>query len=277
MPSTSWRSALAPRTGCPPDRATWARSRSGRSGMPSAKRPASGSRLVSRVPAVGTRAERGSARNTPARGCTGRKLRVEGPVRFSEALPLPELPAEVPRKPDGAPAFCSEVAVLAVPEKERLPGFDFLFDLGQAVRTVDRVTLHNAAVESAVKEFVLHASATGKEAADLHEVFRGALEARSGPQSFRVPAFRHDSSSCASSPITIPAGRLALAEFEAFAPDGTNIVTIQGPEGRKMTGGLVRFTAEEGQERQWKAENINDGRTSGARGSWAAQDRRRSW
>ena len=133
------------------------------------------------------------------------------------------------------------------------------------------MTLHNAAAETAVKGFVLQASATGKQAADFHEVFRGTLEARTGPQSFRVPAFRARFLKLRVLSGHNSAGRLALAEFEAFAADGTNIVTIQGPEGRKMTGGLLRFTTEAGQEREWKAENINDGRTSGGTGSWAVE------
>ncbi len=206
-----------------------------------------------------------------SKGLYWAQVSVEGPVRFSEVLPFPKLPATVPRTPAGTPAFCSEVAVLAVPERERLPAFDFLFDLGPGLHTVDRVTLHNAAAETAVKGFVLQASATGKQATDLHEVFRGTLEARTGPQSFRVPAFRARFLKLRVLSGHNSAGRLALAEFEAFAADGTNIVTNQGPEGRKMSGGLVRFTAEAGQEREWKAENINDGRTAGGTGSWAVE------
>jgi hypothetical protein len=88
-----------------------------------------------------------------SKGLYWAQVSVEGPIRFSEVLPFPKLPATVPRTPAGAPAFCSEVAVMAVPEQERLPGFDFLFDLGPGLHTVDRVTLHNVAAESAVKGF----------------------------------------------------------------------------------------------------------------------------
>ena len=49
------------------------------------------------------------------------RVAVEGPARFSEALPFPGLPRAVPRKPDGSPAYYSEVAVLAVPERRTCP------------------------------------------------------------------------------------------------------------------------------------------------------------
>jgi hypothetical protein len=205
-----------------------------------------------------------------SKGLYWSQLKVEGPARFSEVLPFPKLPSRVPRKADGSPAFFSEVAVLAVPDKERCPGFDFVFELDPGVHTVERVTLYNVAAETAVKEFIVYASESGIEAADFHEAFRGALEARTGPQSFRIPAVR-----CRYLKLRVvsgydPAGRVALAEFEAYSPDGKNIVTIQRSDGRKPTGGLLRFTSEAGLEREWMAQNVYDGRLSGPAGSWAA-------
>lgn len=44
------------------------------------------------------------------------ELSVEGPRSFDQVLPLPKLPAAIPRKADGAPAFLKNVAVLAVPD-----------------------------------------------------------------------------------------------------------------------------------------------------------------
>jgi (4-O-methyl)-D-glucuronate---lignin esterase len=205
-----------------------------------------------------------------SKGLYWSQVSVEGPIRFSEVLPFPKLPTRVPRKRDGTPAFYSEVAVLAVSEKEHCPGFDFLFDLAPGIHTIDRVALHNVAAESAVKEFVVFASAAGMEAADFHEAYRGVLEARTGPQSFRIPAVRARYLKLRVVSGHNAAGRVALAEFEAYAPDGKNVVTIQRSDGRRPTGGLLRFTAEAGLEREWKADNVYDGRLAGATGSWAA-------
>lgn len=41
--------------------------------------------------------------------------KVEGPVRFSEALPFPKVPGNAPKRNDGLPAFWKDVAVVAVP------------------------------------------------------------------------------------------------------------------------------------------------------------------
>jgi len=204
-----------------------------------------------------------------AKGLYWTRASVTGPARFSETLPFPALPPAVPRTPSGAPAYYSDVAVLAVPEKQRVPGFDFVIDLAPGTHTIERLVLHNAEAATAVKEFAVYASATGIEEADFREIFRGALEPRTGPQSFR----------CAPSAaryvlLRVISGynpaRVTLAEFEGFDPQGRNVVTVQMPNGRKPVGGLVRFTLQAGFSREWMAENIYDGRLAGDRGSWAA-------
>ncbi|MEK7406453.1 MAG: glycosyl hydrolase, partial [Acidobacteriota bacterium] len=211
-----------------------------------------------------------------SKGLYWSRLSVQGPARFSQVLPFPELPAPVPRKADGSPAYFTDVAVLAVPEKQRWPGFDFVFDLAPGIHTVNRVTLHNAAAESAVREFVVHASDTGAEAGDFREVFRGVLEARTGPQTFPIPDVRAKFLKLRVLSGHHPA-RVALAEFEAFSAGGKNVVTVQLPDGRKTIGGLLRFTTQAGLDREWMAENLYDGRLSGAIGSWAADSPPPPW
>lgn len=189
--------------------------------------------------------------------------RVTGPSRFSEVLPMPALP---PRSPGGA----TLIAAVAIPEAERVPGFEFLIDLAPGAHTVDRLVLHNGRPEFAAKDFVVFASATGTDAADFREVARGTLKAEGGPQPFPITPVRSQYLM-----FRILSGynaaRVELAEFEALTPDGGNVATIMGPQGRKITGGLLRFTAEAGLDREWRAQNICDGRPGDLAGSWAAE------
>jgi len=199
-----------------------------------------------------------------AKGLYWTRTVVEGPTHFTQALPFPKL---APTAPD--PPFYSDAAVLALPESERLPGFDFVIDLAPGAHTLERVVLHNAEAATAAKEFVVFASETGAETADFREICRGTLEARTGPQSFPCSAAVR----ARFLKLRIVSGyhpnRTTLAEFEGLSADGKNVVTVQTPIGRKLQGGLLRFTAEAGFSREWMAENIYDGRLEGARGSWA--------
>lgn len=43
-------------------------------------------------------------------------IRVSGPKRLDQVLPLPPVPKKAPTAPDGSPLYCREVAVLALPE-----------------------------------------------------------------------------------------------------------------------------------------------------------------
>jgi hypothetical protein len=212
-----------------------------------------------------------------SKGLYWSRITTRGPGRFRMTVPFPAVPAAAPVTTAGTPAWWREVALLAVPAKRRRAGFDFLFDIGPGVQTLTRIALHNAAADSAVKEFAVFASATGTETAAFEEVFRGALDARTEEQSFALHAVRarylilrvisgHD-----------PGGRVALSEFRAFTADGSNVVTVQTPIGRKITGGLLASPPEAGLEREWKAENIYDGRLTGSAGSWAASGPAPAW
>ena len=205
-----------------------------------------------------------------SKGLYWARVTVHGPERFSRVIPFPALPASAPRKPDGSPAFAKEVALLAIPAKRRRPGFDFVLDIGPAVHTLTRIALHNASPDSAVKEFALYAAVDGTDAADFKEVFRGTLSDRTGAQAFPLPGVPARYLKLRVVSGHNAGGRVALAEFQAFTADGANVVTVQTPIGRKITGGLLASTAEAGLEREWMAENIYDGRLAGAAGSWAA-------
>jgi hypothetical protein len=198
-----------------------------------------------------------------SKGLYHSSLRVKGPARISEVLPMPALPA--------APAYPTLVAAVAVPEAQRVPGFDFLIDLAPGAHTIDRVVLHNGRPEFAAREFVVYASATGTDSADFREVLRGALQPQTEPQAFRFAPARAQYVLLRILSGYDPGGRVEVAEFEGFSADGRNVVTTLGPQGRKITGGLLRHTAELGLDREWRAQNICDGILTGPLGSWAAQ------
>jgi hypothetical protein len=205
-----------------------------------------------------------------SKGLYWSRLNLRGPQKFSGLLPFPKLPAAAPRKPDGTPVLASEVALLAVPAKRRLPGFDFLFDIGPGVQTLTRIALHNASPETAVKDFAVYASTSGTDAADFKEIFHGVLENRTGPQTFPLANLQARYLKLRVATAHNPTGRVALSEFQAFSPDGANVVTVQTTIGRKISGGLLSSPAEAGLEREWMAENIYDNRLAGPNGSWAA-------
>ena len=49
------------------------------------------------------------------------KIQVTGPGNYNKVLPLPELPANAPKKTNGKLAFLKNVAVLAMPQARRQP------------------------------------------------------------------------------------------------------------------------------------------------------------
>lgn len=198
------------------------------------------------------------------------RLQVTGPSRFSAELPMPEVEPNAPKNSDGSPALWEPVAVLAVPEAERVPGFDFLIDLAPGAHTIDRVVFHNGRPEFAARDFVVYASATGTDTADFREVVRGTLQRGRGAQTFRFPALRAQYLR-----LRVLSGygrdRIELNEFEGYTPDGRNVVTTRTPVGTKITGGLLRATAEAGLDRQWRAGNVCDGNLEDGAGSWAVE------
>ncbi len=199
-------------------------------------------------------------------------VKLMGPSRFSGVLPLPAVSAESPKAPDGSPAYWGPVAVLAVPETERAPGFDFLIDLAPGAHTIDRVVLHNGRPEFAVREFAVFASATGTDTGDFREIVHGSLQPNREPQTFRFPPVRAQYLRLrVLSGYARDGKRVELTEFEGFSTGGKNVVTTQWDVGTKITGGLLRHTAEAGVDNEWRARNICDSKFGDARGSWAAE------
>ncbi len=122
------------------------------------------------------------------------EMRVEGPRELDAVLPFPQLPAKVPRRDDGMPAFYRDVAVLAVPEANRLPGHEFIFRLPRGeTHRIDHVVLYNAETDNAkkygdlqlfTKDFAVAVSTTEPKRSAFREIVSGALAPNTQPQQF---------------------------------------------------------------------------------------------
>ncbi|MEK7404885.1 MAG: glycosyl hydrolase [Acidobacteriota bacterium] len=71
-----------------------------------------------------------------SKGLYWSRVSVAGPARFSELLPLAELPKEAPRAADGSPAWHANVAVLAIPTT----GHGTVLDLSDRIDGEGRLT-----------------------------------------------------------------------------------------------------------------------------------------
>ncbi len=199
------------------------------------------------------------------------EVEVEGPGAYDAEFPFPPTPAETPKDGAGKPLFFREVALLAFPHPRRLPGHEFLFQLpGRRSRQVVEAVFFNVGGGEAAKDVSIEVSVEPPERSAFHEVWRGALQAREGPQRFRFPAAEarfvrlrilssHDAGS----------SRVRLAEFELRTPAGDNAL-ISHYANRGIDGAqLLRFTSELGIA-EWAASKIHDGVMSGPRGSWSS-------
>ena len=204
------------------------------------------------------------------------ELDVRGPGHIREEIPLPALPPETPRGADGRPLFARNVATIAIPNPQRLAGHSFLFQVEKPwPQQVERVVLFNTksgeTEDAFAKDFLVEASETSVAPEAFREVFRGSLAAREGAQDFRVPptAARYLR-------LTILSGHnprveyVQLAEFEAHAANGRNVV-LSHRVNREIDGAeLIQAPSSRGQLGAWAAANLHDGVKSGPRGSWSS-------
>lgn len=206
---------------------------------------------------------------------------VEGPAQMSQVLPFPSVSAKAPKRPDGRPAYWKDVAVLAMPELERLPGHEFVFEVtSPGEHTLDHVVLYNTPSDNAkrygkmhlfAKEFSVSVSTTGTDVDDFREVVSGSLEPSTEPQRFDFPP-------CPARYVRllILSGHnpkfegVQLGEFEAYSTEGVNVVSLYHAEGSRTGAKLLRYTSARGREdaADWTAANIHDRAKSGPHGSW---------
>jgi len=209
------------------------------------------------------------------------EVTVEGPRSFDEVLPFPPLPAKAPKGPDGKPAFYKDVAVLAVPAKERLPGHDFVFELDPpGVHTLSHAVLYNISSDDPkhhgklhlfTKEFSIAVSETAPTDGAFREVLRASLEPNTEPQRFDLP-----SAKARYVRLRILSGhnerfdRVQLGEFELFDTEGINVVASHVADRSRDGAELIGYRSALGHDRTWTAGNIHDGAKSGAHGGWSS-------
>jgi hypothetical protein len=190
-------------------------------------------------------------------------------------LPLPELPAGIPKTPDGKPAFLKNVAVLAIPEAERQPAHEFIFKLpGNDAHRIDHVVLYNAQSDNPKRYGKLQlfskdfSVSVGAEPL-LQEIIRGRLEPKTGPQRFNFE------------PVDACYVRLRiyngyntkfdivqLAEFEVYDTAGHNVAASKEIDRTKDSAQIISSNSQRASNSKWSADNLNDGQKTGPDGTW---------
>lgn len=199
------------------------------------------------------------------------EMQISGPREFDGVLPFPPVPKDTPKDANGQPLFFRDIAVIAIPDAQRRSGWEFVYELPDAsAREVERVVLYNTTNNQA-KGVTVSVSDSSADSSAFRDVLSAELEAREGPQEFRFPKTRaRYVRLLIRSSYNPRRDRVELAEFELYGPDGLNV--LQSHSARRVSDGpkLLRFSSEAGSLSEWSANNLNDGKTSGPRGSWAS-------
>ncbi len=200
------------------------------------------------------------------------RIEVEGPRDIDLPLPMPEIP-KAARLPDGRPMFYRDVAVVGIRDAERLPGYEFLFQLDKPLpQTINKVVFYNSDTSGtgryAAREFRIWISNADTEESSFRELLRGVLRPHREAQEFRF------------SPVQArylrlqlwggEDGRVELSEFEVWSVAEDNVLLSY--RGRRIRDGalLLEYSSARAPRGEWAAENIHDGRKEGAAGSWAS-------
>jgi hypothetical protein len=209
------------------------------------------------------------------------EIRVKGPGVYDKVLPFPELPSAAPKAPDGKAAFFKNVAILAIPEAKRQPAHEFIFELPRTdIHRIDHIILYNAQSDNPkrygelhlfAKDFSVAVSTDRLEEQSFKEILRDTLKPNTKPQRFNF------------APVDARYVRLRiynghnpdfdmvqLAEFEVYNIDGRNIAGSKDIDRIKDSAHIIRSNSQQGSGNKWNADNLNDGKKSGADGSWAS-------
>ncbi len=201
---------------------------------------------------------------------------IDGAQQIDQQLPLPALPAETPKSPDGQPLFRKEIATLAIPNPKALEGYTFVLQLEPPwPRQIERVVLFNTnsgeAENHYTKDFTVSVSQTTADAPAFRQIVSGSLEPREGaqPYTFAPTPARYVKLTLRNG-HNPQSGKLQLGEFQVWSTDRRN-VAISHRVNRMIDGAeIVRQPASLGQLGNWAAANIHDNVLSGPRGSWAS-------
>ncbi|MBN2316728.1 MAG: hypothetical protein JXM79_22565 [Sedimentisphaerales bacterium] len=206
---------------------------------------------------------------------------VEGPLKFSEILPFPNVSKRTPKGPDGLPLYYKNVAVLATPEAKRLAGHEFVFELSPpGIHSIDKLVLTNTlsgdeeqygSMHLFTKDFMVLASTTNTEPEAFKEILRETLKPNTESQTFRFePVQAKYIKLIIFSGYNKKDDKIQLGEFEVYSTQGTNVVGAYHADGSKTAANLLHYSSALGLDREWTAANIHDGNTSGAEGSWCS-------
>ncbi len=206
---------------------------------------------------------------------------VKGPAEAPQVLPFPPVPKQAPKNADGKPAYYKDVAILAVPEVQRLAGHEFLFELAPpGVHSIDRVVLYNTLsgdekrygeLHLFAKDFAVLTSASSTEVKAFKEIARGTLKPNIEAQPFQFePARARYVKLVVLSGYNPKDDKVQLGEFEVYSTEGRNVAAAYHTDGSKTAANLLHCNSALGTEGEWAAANIHDGRTSGAAGSWCS-------
>jgi len=199
------------------------------------------------------------------------QIQLKGPQKYSGELPFPALSPSVPRGPNGLPAFHRDIAVLASRADRRLPGHEFIYRL-EAPSMVQRLAFYNTTGDNPAKEVSVAASSTVPRNAAFREIWQGSLQAGSGSQKFATaPTEARYLRLRVLSGRNPGVERVQLAEFEAYGPGNVNLIAAHEADRTRDGAELLRCSSALGYDREWTADNLNDGAKSGPAGTWSSE------
>jgi hypothetical protein len=207
------------------------------------------------------------------------KIRIKGPVNYNKVLPLPQLPTNIPKTPDGKPAFLKNVAVLAIPEANRQPAHEFIFKLPRTgIHRINHVILYNAPSDNPrrygkfhlfSKDFSVAVSIDNTEEQSFSEILRDSLKPNTGPQRFNFkPAEAHYVRLRIYNGHNPKFDMVQLAEFEVYDTNGNNVAASKEIDRTKDSALIILSNSQREPNSKWNADNLNDGKKSGPDGTW---------
>jgi len=207
------------------------------------------------------------------------KIRVKGPADYNKVLPLPDLPPNAPKTPDGKPAFLKNVAVLAIPEAGRQPAHEFIFKLPRTdIHRIDHVILYNAESGNPrrygkfhlfAKDFSIAVSTIGPEEHSFTEIIRDSLRPNTGSQRFNFqPADARYLRLRIYNGHNPDFNMVQLAEFEVYDTEGRNVAASKEIDRTKDSALIILSNSQRESDTKWNADNLHDGQKSGPDGTW---------
>lgn len=207
------------------------------------------------------------------------KFRIKGPANYNKVLPFPQLPSDIPKTPDGKPAFLKNVAVLAIPEAQRQPAHEFIFELPRTgIHRIDHVILYNALSDNPrrygkfhlfTKDFSVAVSTDGLDENSFREIIRNTLKPTTESQRFNFePVDARYVRLRIYTGYNTDFNMVQLAEFEVYDTNGNNVAASKEIDRTKDSALIVLSNSQMPPDAKWYHDNLHDGRKSGPEGTW---------